>query len=141
MVGRACNADLQSAVSQVSNLLRPLLSQRSKLFVLVSRIARLADWKSAIQQIGNLRYFRMAIAYPGAGGGRTAAVEGGGAQPQQIERKMTLGISHVATRNAVLRLVPVARTQPRSDDGVAVTLAVSRLVLRHSGYVFTSALS
>jgi prepilin-type N-terminal cleavage/methylation domain-containing protein/prepilin-type processing-associated H-X9-DG protein len=46
------SADFQSAVSQVSNLQGPL-----------SRLSRRADWKSAIQQIGNLRYRQATTAF------------------------------------------------------------------------------
>jgi hypothetical protein len=51
----------------------------------------------------------------------SAAVEGGGAQPQHVERRTDFEIFLRLLRIHVQRLVPVALTQPRSGRRVAIS--------------------
>jgi hypothetical protein len=58
-----CLASGRSEVAQISNLLyrRASSLQALRLLARVRAIRRPADWKSAIQQIGNLRYVKQVL--------------------------------------------------------------------------------
>src|SRR3989442_1393624 len=56
----------RGTVAQVSNLLYRMASslRAARTVGRVETLGRAADWKSAIQQVGNLRYFRRGFATP-----------------------------------------------------------------------------